>query len=73
VLFLGGEKALGRSWRLVAEGYVGGAALGLPDQTVIGEVRVSHGRWSVDLGAVVPIYETGSGMPFPVFMIARAF
>jgi hypothetical protein len=73
VFFLGGEKALGRSWRLVVEGLVGGAALGLPDQTVVGGVRFSRGRWSADVGAVVPIYETGSGMPFPVFTVARAF
>ncbi len=73
VLFLGGEKAIGRSWRLIFEGYVGGAALGLPEQTLIGGFRFSRGRWSLDLGAVVPVYESGSGTPFPFFTIARAF
>jgi len=73
VLFLGAEKAIGRHVRLIVEGYVGGAALGLPDQTFLGGLRVNGGRWSADLGVIVPIYETGSGTPFPVFTIAWAF
>jgi hypothetical protein len=73
VLFFGGDKAIGRNWRLIIEGYVGGAALGLPDQTLVGGTRFSRGRWSVDLGVVVPIYETGAGQPFPVLTIAWAF
>ena len=73
VLFLGAEKALGRSWRLIAEGYVGGDALGLPDQTLGGGVRFSRRRFSADLGVVVPIYETGSGTPAPLLTIAWAF
>jgi hypothetical protein len=71
--FFGAEKAVGRSWRLVAEGYVGGAALGLPDQTLVGGTRFSRGRWSADLGGVVPVYQSGVGMPFPFFTIAWAF
>jgi hypothetical protein len=73
VLIVGGEGAVGRSLRFILEGYVGGAALGLPERTLVGGVRLSRGRWSVDLGAIVPIYETGSGTPFPVFTVARAF
>ena len=65
VLFVGADKAIGRSWRLMVEAYIGGAALGLPDQTLIGGARFSRGRWSVELGAVIPIYETGSGLPLP--------
>jgi hypothetical protein len=73
VLFLGAEKALGRSFRLVVEGWVGGQALGLPDQTLIAAVRFNRGRWSVDLGAVVPIYETSSGTPVPLLTVAWGF
>lgn len=73
VLFLGAEKALGRHWRLIAEGYVGGAALGLPDRTILGGFRFSHGRFSADLAAVVPFYETGSGTPGPLLTIGWAF
>jgi len=73
VVFLGAEKAIGRSWRLIVEGHIGGTALGLPDQTLVGGARFSRGRWSVDLGAVIPIYETTSGEPFPFFTLARAF
>jgi hypothetical protein len=73
VLFVGGEKALGRSVRLLIEGYVSGAALGMPDQAVIIGARYTRGRWSVDLGVLVPVYETGSGTPVPVFTIARGF
>ena len=73
VLFLGAEKALGRHWRLVAEAYVGGAAFGLPDQTILGGFRFSRGRFSTDLAVAVPFYETGSGLPGPVLTIAWAF
>jgi hypothetical protein len=73
VLFLGAEKGLSRSICLVAEGYIGGEALGLPDETLIAAVRFGRGRWSVDLGAVVPFYETGSGMPFPLLTVAWGF
>ena len=66
VIFLGAEKALGRQWRLIAEGYVGGAAWGLPDQTILGGFRFSRGRFSTDLAVAVPFYETGSGSPGPV-------
>jgi hypothetical protein len=73
VLFLGAEKALGRSVRLMVEGYVGGAGLGMPDQTLLGGFRFSRGRWSADVGVVVPFYESGSGTPVPVLTIAWAF
>jgi hypothetical protein len=73
VLFVGGEKALGRSFRLMVEGYVSGTGLGMPAQTVIAGTRCTRGRWSVDMGVLVPIYETGAGMPFPVFTLSRAF
>ena len=73
MLWVGAEKSLGRSWRLVVEGYIGGAAMGLPDQTFIGGARFSRGRWTMDLGILVPIYESGTGTPFPVFTVAWAF
>jgi hypothetical protein len=73
VLFLGAERALGRSFRIILEGYVGGAGLGMPDQTLLGGFRFSRGRWSADIGVVVPFYETGSGMPVPLLTIAWAF
>jgi hypothetical protein len=73
VFFLGLDKALGRHWRLIAEGYVGGEALGMPHQTIVGGVRFSRGRFSADLGVVVPIYDTGSGTPAPLLTIGWAF
>lgn len=73
VLFLGAEKALGRSVRLIVEGYFGGAGLGMPDQTLLGGFRFGHGRWSADVGVVVPFYESGSGTPVPLLTIAWAF
>jgi hypothetical protein len=73
IRFLGAEKALGRHVRLIGEGYIGGAALGMPDRTLLGGLRVSRGRWSADLGVIVPFYETGSGSPFPVLTVAWAF
>jgi hypothetical protein len=73
ILFLGAEKAFGRSLRVILEGYVGGAGLGMPDQTFLGGIRYSRGKWSADLGVVVPAYETGSGPPVPLLTIARAF
>ena len=73
VLFLGGEKAIGRHLRLIVEGYVGGAAMGLPDATFLGGLRFGSGRWSVDVGVVVPVYETGSGTPVPLLTIGWAF
>jgi len=73
LLFLGTEKALGRSFRLIVEGYVGGAGLGMPDETLLGGFRFSRGRWSADLGVVVPFYASGSGTPVPLLTIAWAF
>jgi hypothetical protein len=73
VLFLGAEKALGRHLRLIGEAYVGGAAFGLPDQTIFGGFRFSSGRFSADFAVVVPFYETGSGMPGPLLTIGWAF
>lgn len=73
LVFLGADKALGRSFRLIVEGYVGGAGLGMPDQTLLGGLRFSRGRWSADLGVVVPFYETGSGTPVPLLTVAWAF
>jgi hypothetical protein len=70
---VGGEKALGRSFRLLVEAYVAGPGLGMPAQTVVAGTRHTRGRWSVDLGVLVPVYEAGSGTPFPVFSIARTF
>ena len=61
------------TWRLIAEAYVGGAAFGLPDQTILGGFRFSRGRFSTDLAVAVPFYETGSGSPGPVLTIAWAF
>ncbi len=69
---VGLDHRLARSVRLVLEGWIGGGALGLPDTTLIGALRVGR-RWSVDLGVVVPVYETGSGTPFPLITIARRF
>ena len=73
VVFLGVETALSRSFRLMVEGYVGGEAFGLPDQTLMVGARLGRGRFSMDLGVVVPVYETGAGSPFPIFAIAWAF
>ena len=73
VFFVGFDKRLNRTFRLVGEGWLGGKALGLPDETLIGALRVGGGGWSVDLGVVVPVYETGSGAPFPLITIARRF
>jgi hypothetical protein len=73
VLFVGAEKTLGRRFRLVVEGWVGGQALGLPDQTLIAAVRFGRGRWSVDFGTVVPFYETGGGLPVPLLTVAWGF
>jgi hypothetical protein len=36
-------------------------------------VRLTRGGWSVDLGVVVPVYETGGGSPAPLLTVARAF
>jgi SAM-dependent methyltransferase len=73
VVLVGVEKAVHRSLRLVVEGWIGGQAMGLPDRTFIAGVRLSRGRWSVDLAAVVPVYETGAGTPAPLLTVARAF
>jgi len=73
VLFVGADKSIGRSVRLIVEGYIGGVGMGLPAQTLLGGVRFSRRRWSVDLGAVLPIYETGTGTPFPILAVAWAF
>jgi hypothetical protein len=73
VLLLGAERALGRSVRLVFESYFGGEGLGLPEKTFLGGLRLTKGGWSVDLGVVVPVYETGGGSPAPLLTIARAF
>ena len=72
IVFVGLDHRLARSFRLVLEGWIGRGALGLPDTTLIGALRVGR-RWSVDLGVVVPVYETGSGTPFPLITIARRF
>jgi hypothetical protein len=73
LVFVGAEKALGRRVRLIAEGYLGGTAFGLPDQTLIAGTRLNFGRWSLDLGMAIPFYETGVGIPGPVVTIGRAF
>jgi hypothetical protein len=73
IVFLGAEKALGRRVRLMLEAYLGGEQLGLPDQTLFGAVRLQLGPWLVDLGAVLPVYQTGRGSPFPIVTIARRF
>jgi hypothetical protein len=70
IVFAGVEKSLGRRFRLVFEGLFGGAGLGLPDQTLIGAARIGGGRWAVDVGVLVPVYETGAGTPFPLLTIA---
>jgi hypothetical protein len=73
VVFVGAEKAIGRRARLVLEGYLGGEAFGLPERTLMAGTRLNFGRWSLDLGAVIPFYETGSGTPFPIVSLGRAF
>lgn len=75
LVFLGAERTVGRSFRLIVEGYVGGAGLGFAsDVALVAGARFGRGRFSVDLGAVVPFYEgSGVGTPFPVATIAWAF
>lgn len=73
VLWIGAERAVGRHFRLIAEAYLGGAAFGLPDRTLLGGARFSRGRFSADLAAVVPFYETGSGTPGPLLTLGWAF
>lgn len=73
VVFVGGEQAIGRRVRLVVEGYLGGEALGLPEQTLMIGARVNFGHWSLDLGMAIPFYETGAGTPGPIVTIGRAF
>ena len=73
LVFVGAEKALGRRVRLIAEGYLGGTAFGLPEQTLIAGTRLNFGRWSLDLAMAMPFYETGAGTPGPVITIGRAF
>jgi hypothetical protein len=73
VVFVGAEQAIGRRVRLVLEGYIGGEAFGLPEQTLMLGARLNLGRWSLDLGLAIPFYQTGSGTPGPVATIARAF
>ena len=73
VVFVGAEKAIGRRARLVLEGYFGGEAFGLPEQTLMAGTRLSFGHWSLGIGAVIPFYETGSGTPFPIASLGRAF
>jgi hypothetical protein len=73
VVFAGAERSLGRRARLILEGYIGGDAFGLPEQTLIAGTRLNFGRWSVDVAAVVPFYETGSGGVFPAVTVGRAF
>ena len=73
VVFVGAEQAMGRSVRLLVEGYIGGEAFGLPDQTLMTGARLNFGRWSLDLGMAIPFYETGSGTPGPIVTIGRAF
>jgi hypothetical protein len=73
VLFLGADKSLGAGFRFVLEAYVGGAGLGMPDQTLMVGTRYGRGPWKVDVGIVIPFYETGGGTPGPVLTIARSF
>jgi hypothetical protein len=73
LVFLGAEKSLGRSVRLMAEGFLGGDDLDLTGATLVGAVRLTRGRFYVDLGFVLPIYETGGGVPYPLFTAAWTF
>ena len=73
VVFVGAEQAVGRRVRLIVEGYIGGEAFGLPEQTLMTGARLNFGRWSLDLGIAIPFYETGSGAPGPILTIGRAF
>jgi len=73
VLFMGVDKSLGQSVRLMAEGLFAGTGSELSEATLVGAVRLTKGRWSVDLGVVVPIYETGAGTPFPLLTVAWGF
>jgi hypothetical protein len=73
VVFMGAEKALGGSCRLILEAYLGGTAMGLPDQTVLVGARFGKGRWSADVGAVVPLWESGNGVAVPVFTLGWSF
>ncbi|MFI4946140.1 MAG: hypothetical protein ACHP85_22885 [Burkholderiales bacterium] len=73
VLLVGLDAALGPHVRLIGEGYIGGAALGMPDQTIAAGLRLAHGRFWADLGVVVPFYETGSGMPVPLLTVGWSF
>src|SRR5262245_28945765 len=73
VVIAGADMALGRRWRVLVEGYVGGAGLGLPEETIMGGVRFSAGQWSVDLGAVLPIYGSKTGPPVPLVTVGWAF
>ena len=73
VVFMGAEKALGGSCRLILEAYLGGTAFGLPEQTLLVGARFGKGRWSADVGAIVPLWETGGGLAVPVFTLGWAF
>jgi hypothetical protein len=73
VLFVGADKSLGRSVRLMAEGLFTRSNGSFSEVAVVGAVRASHGRWSADLGFILPLYETGSGFPFPVLTVAWGF
>jgi hypothetical protein len=73
VVFLGADKALGRRWRLMAEAYLGGQGLGLPNATLVLGTRMALGHWSLDVGAVMPFYSSKSGPPVPILTIARGF
>jgi SAM-dependent methyltransferase len=73
VVFLGVDRAIGRSFGVVFEGWIGGQSLGLPEATLTAALRLGRRRWSAEVGVVVPVYETGSGTPFPVLTVARRF
>jgi len=73
VVFVGGDALLGKGLRVLAEVYLGGEGLGLPEQTLTTGLRWSRGRFSLDCGLVLPVYESSSGVPFPVLTLGWAF
>jgi hypothetical protein len=73
VVFLGADVRISRSVRLMAEGFLGADDLDVSGATLTGAVRITKKRFWVDVGFVLPIYETGSGTPFPLLTAGFTF
>lgn len=73
LVLIGFDVAASRRFHLIGEAYVGGGGLGLPTNTIMAGGRLHLGRFTADLGVVMPIYSDDFAWGAPLVTVAWEF